>query len=33
MQNIPDKGVSGTPHHLKAEHTVTGLSGSLLEVN
>ena len=33
MQNIPDKGVSGAPRYLKAEHTVTGLSGSLLGVN
>jgi len=29
MQNIPDKGVSGTSHYLQAEYTVTGLSGSL----
>jgi len=33
MQNIPDKGVSGASHYLKAEYTVTGLSGSLLGVN
>jgi len=33
MQNIPDKGVSGASYYLEAEHTVKGLSRSLLGVN
>jgi len=32
MQNIPDKGVRASLHYLKSDYTVTGLSGSLLEV-
>ncbi len=32
MQNIPDKGVRVALCYLKAEYTVTGLSGSLQEV-
>ena len=31
MQNLPDKGVSGSLHHLKANYTVTGLTESVVE--
>jgi len=31
MQNIPDKGVSGSLCYLQAEYTVTGLTQSLHE--
>jgi hypothetical protein len=26
MQNLPDKGVSGSAYYLKADYTVTGLT-------
>ena len=29
MQNLPDKGVSGSAYYLKAEYTVTGLTESV----
>jgi hypothetical protein len=31
MQNLPDKGVSDSPHYLKADYTVTGLTGMVRE--
>jgi|HubBroStandDraft_2_1064218.scaffolds.fasta_scaffold08572_6 hypothetical protein len=31
MQNLPDKGVSGSLYHLKANYTVTGLTDSACE--
>ncbi len=31
MQNIPDKGVSSFHHYLRADATVTGLTGSARE--
>jgi hypothetical protein len=31
MQNLPDKGVSGFLRYLQADHTVTGLTESVLE--
>ena len=32
MQNLPDKGVSGSLYYLRANSTVTGLTGMVLEV-
>jgi hypothetical protein len=32
MQNLPDKGVSGSLYYLRADSTVTGLTGMVLEV-
>jgi hypothetical protein len=31
MQNVPDKGVSGSLHYLQADYTVTGLTESVHE--
>ena len=31
MQNLPDKGVSGSAYYLKANYTVTGLTDAVCE--